>query len=115
LATRGDERPGRTASAEIDFSATNRKTKQLITLEGSRTASAAARSSKHSFQRDIRMRVGCRAERQRQDHTASLLRGEIEPEFGKIACRGMQIVYFDQNRELDPNYSAPALAPDSDA
>src|SRR6266403_1346598 len=66
----------RTVSAEIDFSATNRKTTLL-----------------------------------------RLLRGEIKPESGKIRrADGLRIVYFDQNRELDPDVTLRrALAPDSDA
>jgi len=46
-----------------------------------------------------------------------LLRGEIKPESGKIRrADGLRIVYFDQNRELDPDVTLRrALAPDSDA
>src|SRR3989442_2477558 len=46
-----------------------------------------------------------------------LLRGEIKPESGKIRrAEGLRIVYFDQNRELDPDVTLRrALAPDSDA
>jgi ATP-binding cassette subfamily F protein uup len=46
-----------------------------------------------------------------------LLRGEIKPESGKIRrADGLRIVYFDQNRELDPDIILRrALAPDSDA
>src|SRR5437762_13229639 len=46
-----------------------------------------------------------------------LLRGDIKPESGKIRrAEGLRIVYFDQNRELDPDITLlRALAPDSDA
>jgi ATP-binding cassette subfamily F protein uup len=46
-----------------------------------------------------------------------LLRGDIEPAQGKIRrADQLQIVYFDQNRQLDPNITLKrALAPDSDS
>src|SRR5207253_2848008 len=46
-----------------------------------------------------------------------LLRGDIEPSHGRIRrADQLRIVYFDQNRELDPNVSLKrALAPDSDS
>jgi ATP-binding cassette subfamily F protein uup len=46
-----------------------------------------------------------------------LLRGDIKPESGKSRrADGLRIVYFDQNRELDPDSTLRrALAPDSDA
>jgi ATP-binding cassette subfamily F protein uup len=46
-----------------------------------------------------------------------LLRGDLKPESGKIRrAEGLRIVYFDQNRELDPDITLRrALAPDSDA
>ena len=46
-----------------------------------------------------------------------LLRGEIEPTGGKIRkADGLRIVYFDQNRVLDPGLTLRrALAPDSDS
>src|SRR6266513_2587050 len=82
----------RTSSAEIDFSATNRKTKQLIMLEG------------------VSYGIG-------KTTLLRLLRGDIKSESGKIRrAEGLRIVYFDQNRELDPDITLlRALAPDSDA
>src|SRR5206468_3791306 len=46
-----------------------------------------------------------------------LLRGEIQPAHGKIReADQLHIVYFDQNRPLDPNITLRrALAPDSDS
>src|SRR5205807_874868 len=46
-----------------------------------------------------------------------LMRGDIKPESGKIRrADGLRIVYFDQNRELDPDITLRrALAPDADA
>ena len=46
-----------------------------------------------------------------------LLRGDLEPTNGQIRrADALRIVYFDQNRELDPDLSLRrALAPDSDS
>jgi ATP-binding cassette subfamily F protein uup len=46
-----------------------------------------------------------------------LLRGEVEPSAGQIRkADGLRIVYFDQNRVLDPDLTLRrALAPDSDS
>jgi ATP-binding cassette subfamily F protein uup len=46
-----------------------------------------------------------------------LMRGDIKPESGKVRrAEGLRVVYFDQNRELDPEITLRrALAPDSDA
>jgi len=110
---------GRTASAEIDFSATNRKTKQLITLEGVSYGIGSRTLFKDiHFSVTSGMRVGLVGPNGSGKTTLlRLLRGEIEPEFGKIRrAEGLQIVYFDQNRELDPDITLRrALAPDSDA
>src|SRR5712664_2454280 len=109
----------RTASAEIDFSATNRKTKQLITLEkvsfglGSRTLFKGIQFSVTSA-----MRVGLVGPNGSGKTTLlRLMRGDIKPESGKIRrADGLRVVYFDQNRELDPDITLRrALAPDSDA
>jgi ATP-binding cassette subfamily F protein uup len=109
----------RTASAEIDFSATNRKTKQLITLEkvsygvGSRTLFKDIHFSVTS-----RMRVGLVGPNGSGKTTLlRLMRGDLKPESGKVGrAEGLRIVYFDQNRELDPGITLRrALAPDSDA
>src|SRR5467141_1518346 len=109
----------RTASAEIDFSATNRKTKQLITLEkvshgiGSRMLFKDIHFSVTSG-----MRVGLVGPNGSGKTTLlRLLRGDIQPESGKIRrAEGLRVVYFDQNRELDPDITLRrALAPDSDS
>src|ERR1700674_1821956 len=110
---------GRTASAEIDFSATKRRTKQLITLEqvsygiGSRTLFKDIHFSVTSG-----MRVGLVGPNGSGKTTLlRLIRGDIKPETGKIGrAEGLRVVYFDQNRELDPDVTLRrALAPDSDA
>jgi ATP-binding cassette subfamily F protein uup len=109
----------RTASAEIDFSATNRKTKQLITLVkisygvGSRPLFKDIHFSVASG-----MRVGLVGPNGSGKTTLlRLLRGDIQPESGKIRrADGLRVVYFDQNRQLDPDLTLRrALAPDSDA
>lgn len=109
----------RTASAEIDFSATNRKTKQLITLEGvSYGIGSRALFKDIHFSITSGMRVGLVGPNGSGKTTLlRLLRGEIKPESGKIRrAEGLRIVYFDQNRELDPDVTLRrALAPDSDA
>ncbi len=109
----------RTASAEIDFSATNRKTKQLITLEGvSHGMGSRALFKDIHFSVTSGMRVGLVGPNGSGKTTLlRLLRGEIKPESGKIRrADGLRIVYFDQNRELDPDVTLRrALAPDSDA
>jgi ABC transport system ATP-binding/permease protein len=109
----------RTSSAEFDFSATNRKTKQLITLEGV-SYGIGSRSLFKDIQFSITsgMRVGLVGPNGSGKTTLlRLLRGEITPESGKIrGADGLRIVYFDQNRELDPDLTLRrALAPDSDA
>src|SRR6266852_7645467 len=109
----------RTASAEIDFSATNRKTQQLITLEGvSHGMGSRALFKDIHFSVTSGMRVGLVGPNGSGKTTLlRLLRGEIKPESGKIRrAEGLRIVYFDQNRELDPDVTLRrALAPDSDA
>jgi ATP-binding cassette subfamily F protein uup len=109
----------RTSSAEIDFSATNRKTKQLITLEevsygvGGRTLFKDI-----DFSVTSGMRVGLVGPNGSGKTTLlRLMRGDIKPESGKVRrAEGLRVVYFDQNRELDPDISLRrALAPDSDA
>jgi ATP-binding cassette subfamily F protein uup len=109
----------RTSSAEIDFSATNRKTKQLITLDGvSFGIGSRALFKDIHFNVMSGMRVGLVGPNGSGKTTLlRLLRGELKPESGKIRrAEGLRIVYFDQNRELDPDITLRrALAPDSDA
>jgi ATP-binding cassette subfamily F protein uup len=109
----------RITSAEIDFSATNRKTKQLIALGavsygvGSRTLFKDIHFSVTSG-----MRVGLVGPNGSGKTTLlRLMRGDIQPESGKIRrAEGLRVVYFDQNRELDPDITLRrALARDSDA
>src|SRR6202451_1384821 len=107
----------RTVSAKIDFSATDRKTKRLIALDditygiGGRTLFAGIHFTVTSG-----MRVGLVGPNGSGKTTLlRLLRGDIPPTRGEIRrADSLRIVYFDQNRELDPDISLRrALAPDS--
>jgi ABC transport system ATP-binding/permease protein len=109
----------RTASAKIDFSATDRKTKRLIALDGvsygiaGRTLFAGVH-----FTITSGMRLGLVGPNGSGKTTLlRLLRGDIEPTRGEIRrADSLRVVYFDQNRELDPGISLRrALAPDSDS
>jgi ATP-binding cassette subfamily F protein uup len=109
----------RTASAELDFSATNRKTKQLITLDGVSFGIGSRTLFKDiHFSVTSGMRVGLVGPNGSGKSTLlRLLRGDLQPESGKIRrADGLRVVYFDQNRQLDPDITLRrALAPDSDA
>ncbi len=109
----------RTASAKIDFLATDRKTKRLVELEhvtyeiGGRTLFADL-----DFIFTAGKRVGLVGPNGSGKTTLlRLLRGEIQPTSGDIRRADfLRVVYFDQNRVLDPDVTLRrALAPDSDA
>jgi len=109
----------RTASAKIDFLATDRKTKRLVELNhvsyaiGGRTL-----FSDLDFIFTAGKRVGLVGPNGSGKTTLlRLLRGEIEPSGGDIRRADfLRVVYFDQNRVLDPDVTLRrALAPDSDA
>jgi len=109
----------RATSAKIDFSATDRKTQRLITLDdvtygsGGRTLFAGIHFTVTSG-----MRVGLVGPNGSGKTTLlRLLRGDIQPTRGEIrSADSLRVVYFDQNRELDPDVSLRrAPAPDSDS
>jgi ATP-binding cassette subfamily F protein uup len=109
----------RVDTASIDFSATDRRTKQLIELD-----SVAYAIGDRTLFKTVRlmikpgMRIGIVGPNGSGKTTLlRLLRGDIEPVQGKIRrADQLQIVYFDQNRELDPDVTLKrALAPDSDS
>jgi ATP-binding cassette subfamily F protein uup len=109
----------RTTSAKIDFTATDRQTKRLIALNdltyeiGGRTLFAGIKFAVMSG-----MRVGLVGPNGSGKTTLlRLLRGDIPPTRGEIQkADSLRIVYFDQNRVLDPDISLRrALAPDSDS
>ena len=109
----------RSTSAKIDFSATDRKTKRLIALEDL-TYSIGGRTlfSGIDFAVMSGMRVGLVGPNGSGKTTLlRLLRGDIDATRGEIRrADALRIVYFDQNRELDPDVSLRrALAPDSDS
>jgi ATP-binding cassette subfamily F protein uup len=106
-------------SAKIDFSASERQTKQLITLDGVRFEIGG-----RTLFEDIHfivtsgMRVGLVGPNGSGKTTLlRLLRGDLKPTGGKMRqADSLRIVYFDQNRELDPDVTLRrALAPDSDS
>ncbi len=109
----------RSASAKIDFSASNRQTKQLITLDDVSCSIAAKKLFEHlTFALTNGMRVGLVGPNGSGKTTLlRLARGDMDPTDGKIVrADSLRIVYFDQRRELDPEISLRrALAPDSDS
>jgi ABC transport system ATP-binding/permease protein len=109
----------KTLTAKIDFSASNRQTKQLIVLDGVSYSIGGRSLFKHiNFTVTSGMRIGLVGPNGSGKTTLlRLLRGEIEPTSGTVRkADSLRIVYFDQNRELDPNLTLRrALAPDSDS
>jgi ABC transport system ATP-binding/permease protein len=109
----------RTTSANINFSATNRPTRQLIQLDDV-DFSFAGRKLFERIQFSITsgMRVGLVGPNGSGKSTLlRLLLGELQPASGKIRkADKLRVVYFDQNRHLDPDVLLRrALAPDSDS
>ena len=109
----------RTATAKIDFAATDRQTKRLIELENVRyDIPGRTLFSNLDFTMTAGMRVGLVGPNGSGKTTLlRLLRGDIEPSEGHIRRADfLKIVYFDQTRRLDPDVTLRrALAPDSDA
>ncbi len=107
------------STAQIDFSATNRQTKQLIELRDVTGAVGDRVLFEHlNFAVTSGMRVGLVGPNGSGKTTLlRLLRGELHPGEGKIRkAEPLRMVYFDQNRGLDPDLLLRrALAPDSDA
>jgi ATP-binding cassette subfamily F protein uup len=109
----------RTATPNIDFSASNRQTKQLVKLEDI-TYSVGDRTlfEKLSFTLTAGMRVGLVGPNGSGKTTLlRLILGDAELASGQIdKADALRIVYFDQNRQLDPDITLRrALAPDSDS
>jgi ATP-binding cassette subfamily F protein uup len=105
--------------ANIDFSATERRTKQLIELVNLEYA-IGERTLFRGI--DLMIKPGVRVGLVGPNGSGKttllrLLRGELEPTRGHIRrADQLRIVYFDQNRELDPDMTLKrALAPDSDS
>jgi ATP-binding cassette subfamily F protein uup len=109
----------RTATAQLDFSATDRKTKRLIELEdvsyqiGDRTLFAGL-----NFVVTAGQRVGLVGPNGSGKTTLlRLLRGELTQTTGNIRrADWLRIVYFDQSRQLDGSLTLRrALAPEGDS
>jgi ATP-binding cassette subfamily F protein uup len=109
----------RSTSAKIDFSASGRQTKQLITLDGvSCDLGDRTLFDNIHFIVTSGMRVGLVGPNGSGKTTLlRLLKGELKPTRGSMRQpENLRIVYFDQNRELDPDITLRrALAPDSDS
>jgi ATP-binding cassette subfamily F protein uup len=109
----------RTATTDIDFTATDRKTKRLIHLEGV----ACGFDGRMLYEGlDFTITAGTRAGLVGANGSGKttllrLLRGDIQPLAGSIErAEGLRIVYFDQNRKLDPDITLRrALAPGADS
>ncbi len=109
----------RSVTAQIAFSASDRKTKRLIEVQnvayeiGDRTL-----FERLNFTVSAGMRVGLvGANGSGKTTLLRLLLGESSPTRGEIRrADWLRIVYFDQKRQLDPNLTLRrTLAPDGDA
>ncbi len=116
----GDMRSRSTAgSAGIDFSASDRKTKRLVVIDGltygydERTLFDGL-----SFAVTAGMRVGVVGPNGSGKTTLlKLVAGQLAPLGGTVErANALRVVYFEQNREIDPSLTLRrALAPDSDS
>ena len=109
----------RSATASIEFSATDRQTKRLVELENLQYGFAGrALFAGLNFVFTAGMRIGLVGPNGSGKTTLlKLLRGELEPLQGSVKrATALRTVYFDQNRILDPDVTLRrALAPDSDS
>jgi ATP-binding cassette subfamily F protein uup len=109
----------RVSTANIDFSSTERRTKQLMELEDVAYA-IPDRTLFTGINLMIKpgIRVGLVGPNGCGKTTLlRLMRGDIQPSRGRIRrADQLRIVYFDQNRELNPDLTLKrALAPDADS
>jgi ATP-binding cassette subfamily F protein uup len=109
----------RTATASIEFSATDRQTKRLVELENLEYGfSGRTLFSDLNYVFTAGQRIGLVGPNGSGKTTLlRLLRGEIEPVSGGIKrATSLRTVYFDQNRILPADVTLRrALAPDSDS
>ena len=109
----------RAETAALEFTATERKTKRLIHLEGvSYGFDGRMLFDGLDFSFTAGVRVGLvGANGSGKTTLLRMLKGEIDPLRGTVRrADGLRIVYFDQTRRLDPdNTLRRALAPDSDS
>jgi ABC transport system ATP-binding/permease protein len=109
----------KTAVADIDFTATDRKTKRLVELEHL-TCQIGGRSlfDNLNFIITAGTRVGLVGPNGSGKTTLlRLLKGELIPTSGEIRLANfLRVVYFDQTRQLDPDVTLrKALVPDGDS
>ncbi|MBV9265020.1 MAG: ABC-F family ATP-binding cassette domain-containing protein [Acidobacteriaceae bacterium] len=109
----------RSGRANIDFTATDRKTKRLFELDGVSFEIDGRRIlSDLSFTLMAGTRLGLVGPNGSGKTTLlRLVRGEWNPTSGEVLrAPNLRIVYFDQNRPLDPDLTVRrALAADSDS
>src|SRR6267143_325402 len=109
----------RTSTAQIDFSASDRKTKRLIELEDvAYEIENRTLFEKLNFILTAGMRVGLVGPNGSGKTTLlRLLRGDLSPTGGEMRrAEWLRVVYFDQSRELDTNVTLRrALAPEGDS
>ncbi len=109
----------RSSAAQIDFSATDRKTKRLIELQNVAYEIGGRRLFEElNFIITAGLRVGLVGPNGSGKTTLlRLLRGEVAATEGEIRrADKLRIVYFDQRRELDPSVTLRrALAPEGDS
>jgi ABC transport system ATP-binding/permease protein len=109
----------RTSTTNIEFTESGRETRRLIALDhlGYELAERTLFRGL-TFPLTAGTRVGLVGPNGSGKTTLlRLLRGEMEPTSGTIErANALRIVYFDQNRQLDPSLTLRrALAPDSDS
>lgn len=109
----------RTATADIDFTATERATKRLVTFEDVTFSFGERPIVKNlDFAITAGMRIGLVGPNGSGKTTLlRLILGEMEPETGQVnRAPSLRMVYFEQNRTLDPDVTLRrALAPDGDS
>jgi ATP-binding cassette subfamily F protein uup len=109
----------RSTATQIDFSATDRKTKRLIELQDvTCTMGTRPLFDGLNFILTAGMRVGLVGPNGSGKTTLlRLLQGDLAPTGGEIRrADWLRIVYFDQTRTLDPDVTLRrALAPDGDS
>jgi ABC transport system ATP-binding/permease protein len=109
----------RTSTTGIEFTASGRESKRLLSLDQlGYDVPYRTLFRNLTFPLTAGSRVGLVGPNGSGKTTLlRLLRGEIQPTTGKIErAPSLRIVYFDQNRQLDPSLTLRrALAPDSDS
>ena len=109
----------RTSTAGIEFTESGRETRRLVALDHLSYDIAERTLFRNlTFPLTAGTRVGLVGPNGSGKTTLlRLLRGELQPVSGAIErANALRIVYFDQNRQLDPSLTLRrALAPDSDS